>query len=73
MRFGVPLLLVAGPAAIGAVRALAHAQAWTRWLALTAIAIYVIAALALSDWVRQQAPAIRAWQAAHPSPWMFRR
>src|SRR5207237_7399157 len=45
VRFGVPLLLVAGPAAIGAVRALAHAQAWTRWLALTAIAIYVIAAL----------------------------
>ncbi|HEY3180340.1 MAG TPA: hypothetical protein VGL25_15845 [Casimicrobiaceae bacterium] len=66
MRFGLPLLLLAGPAAIAAVRELARTHTW-RLGALASIAIvgYTTTALALSDWVRQQAPSIRAWEAAH--------
>ena len=65
MRFGLPLLLLAGPAAIAAVRELARAR--TKWLVASAIAIvgYTSAALVLSDWVRQQAPSIRAWAETH--------
>jgi hypothetical protein len=68
MRFGLPLLLLAGPAAIAAIRELAHARTW-RLGAFASIAIvgYTTAALVLSDWVRQQAPSIRAWEAAHAS------
>ena len=65
MRFGLPLLVLAGPAAIGAIRALAHARIRARLLAATAVICYTATALALSDWVRQQAPSIRAWEAAH--------
>ena len=65
MRFGLPLLVLAGPAAIGAVRAMAHATIRIRVFAAIAIVAYTAAALALSDWVRQQAPSIRAWEAAH--------
>ena len=65
MRFGLPLLVLAGPAAIAAVRELARAR--TKWLLMSAIAIlgYTAAAFALSDWVRHQAPSIRAWEATH--------
>jgi hypothetical protein len=65
MRFGLPLLLLAGPAAIAAVREVARARA--KWLLPSAIAVlgYTAAALALSDWVRQQAPSIREWEATH--------
>ncbi|HYT96713.1 MAG TPA: hypothetical protein VEO36_05290 [Casimicrobiaceae bacterium] len=66
MRFGLPLLLLAGPAALAAIRELAHARA-SRRVALASLAVvgYTTAALLLSDWVRQQAPSIRAWEAAH--------
>jgi hypothetical protein len=66
MRFGLPLLLLAGPAALAAIRELARARV-SRLGALASIAIvgYTTAALVLSDWVRQQAPSIRAWEAAH--------
>jgi hypothetical protein len=64
MRFGLPLLLLAGPTAFAAIRELVHARP-SRLGAFAAIAIvgYTIAALLLSDWVRQQAPSIRAWEA----------
>jgi hypothetical protein len=65
MRFGLPLLVLAGPAAIAAIRELARAGTRTRLFAATAVICYTATALALSDWVRQQAPSIRAWEAAH--------
>ena len=66
MRFGLPLLLLAGPAAIGAVREFAqHGTPSWRIAAGVGVVVYVIGALALSDWVRQQAPSIRAWQSTH--------
>jgi hypothetical protein len=66
MRFGLPLLLLAGPAALAAIRELARARV-SRLGAVASIAIvgYTTAALVVSDWVRQQAPSIRAWEAAH--------
>jgi hypothetical protein len=65
MRFGLPLLLLSGPAAIAAVRELARAQvSWLAPLAAIVILGYTAAALVLSDWVRHQAPSIRAWEAA---------
>ncbi len=63
MRFGLPLLVLAGPLA---------AWAWLRLRAMPRAAIvvasacviaYAGAALTLSGWVREQAPSIRAWQA----------
>ena len=65
MRFGLPLLVIAGPAAIGAVRVLSRVAMRMRLIAAMAIIAYTAASLALSDWVRQQAPSIRAWEAAH--------
>ena len=65
MRFGLPLLVLAGPLAIAAVRELARARRRIQILAAVGVFGYTVAALALSDWVRQQAPSIRAWQAAH--------
>jgi hypothetical protein len=65
MRFGLPLLALAVPAAIAAIRELARASMRTRVFAATAVICYTAAALMLSDWVRQQAPSIRAWEAAH--------
>ena len=65
MRFGLPLLLLAGPAAVAAIFRLASRDAHrARMLAMATVSAYVIAALALSSWVREQAPSIRAWQAA---------
>ena len=65
MRFGLPLLLLAGPAATAVVGEVARVR--SKWLLPLAIAVlgYTAAALALSDWVRQQAPSIRAWEATH--------
>jgi len=65
MRFGLPLLVLAGPAAIAALRELADASMRVRAFCAVAIVCYTAAALALSDWVRQQAPSIRAWEAVH--------
>ena len=65
MRFGLPLLVLAGPAAIAAMRELSRASMRARVITVIAIVAYTAAALALSDWVRQQAPSIRAWEAAH--------
>jgi hypothetical protein len=65
MRFGLPLLVLAGPAALGGIREMARREIRTRVLAAAGIVAYTAAALVLSDWVRQQAPSIRAWEAAH--------
>ena len=66
MRFGLPLLLLAGPAAIAATRELARARSRRVCTVVSAaIVVYAAAALVLSDWVRQQAPSIRAWEASH--------
>lgn len=64
MRFGLPLLVLAGPPAIEALRAVARATIRVRVFAVIAVVIYTTSALALSHWVRQQAPSIRAWEAA---------
>jgi hypothetical protein len=65
MRFGLPLLLIAGPAALLAIRDLAERRSWRpRAMAAAFVAVWVVAALLLSQWVRQQAPAIRDWEAA---------
>jgi hypothetical protein len=67
MRFGLPVLVLAGPAALGAIRALTRMRMRIRVFAALGIVAYTAIALMLSDWVRQQAPSIRAWEAAHAS------
>ncbi|MEP6656988.1 MAG: hypothetical protein ABJC33_07110 [Betaproteobacteria bacterium] len=65
MRFGLPLLVLGGPLATWAVielRSVATRRA--QWVAAPWVVLYVVIALMLSGWVRQQAPSIRAWQAA---------
>ncbi|HUP03337.1 MAG TPA: discoidin domain-containing protein, partial [Bryobacteraceae bacterium] len=61
-RFGLPLMLAAPPLA---------AFGWSWWRRLprsralgcaTAIAIYIVLALAASDWMRAQCPAIWSWK-----------
>jgi hypothetical protein len=68
MRFGLPLLVIAGALAAWAVRKLVTSRrpiAW--WLSLAFVAVYVTGALTLSDWVRGHSAAIRNWEAAHPA------
>lgn len=62
MRFGLPLLVLAGPLAAWTLTGSgALATAWRRrMLALGAIG-WIVGALLLSDWVRAQAPQIRQW------------
>ena len=65
MRFGSILLLALGPAACYAAgRIVGAPRSRTRLLAIAGVAAYVAVALALSDWVRDQSPAIRAAVAA---------
>jgi hypothetical protein len=65
MRFGLPLLVVAGPLAAWFVR-----ETWPQRgsAGRTAIAAFVVAwiaaSLALSDWMRSQAAPIRDWEAS---------
>lgn len=64
MRFGLPLLVVAGPLAAWFVR-----EAWprgprgTRIAIVAFVALWIGASLALSDWMRSQAAPIRDWEA----------
>ncbi len=65
MRFGLPLLVLAGPMAAWTVRTLARIpSAGPRAATAAFVVAWVALALLLSDWVRAQAPQIRAWQAA---------
>ena len=63
MRFGLPLLTLAGPLAAWTL-----ASGWPRWrapgrFALVAfVAVWIAGSLALSDWVRAQSPQIRDWE-----------
>lgn len=69
MRFGLPLLVLAGPMAAWAVIELRRVATRRAQIVVAAwVVIYVVAALALSGWVRQQAPSIRAWQASPAQP-----
>jgi hypothetical protein len=63
MRFGLPLLLLAAPVALVGLRQLVSPSSW-RSLAMASafVAVWVLGSLALSNWVRQQAPLIREWQ-----------
>jgi hypothetical protein len=61
MRFGLGLLLVLMPLALHAARVLLKSGRRPVSVGLAATA-YVVMALALSDWVRQQAPLIREWR-----------
>jgi len=67
MRFGLPLLLVAFP--LGAWYAADFAASGVRGKQVLLVAMWVIfwvvASLAISTWVRDQSPSIRAWQATH--------
>jgi len=63
MRFGLPLLLLAGPMAVAAVRELGARSAWrSRAVSVAFTALWIVGALMLSHWVRQQSSAIRAWE-----------
>jgi hypothetical protein len=63
MRFGLPLLLFAGPTAAGAVRELAGLPAWRpRLLAGAFVVLWTGGSLMLSNWVRQQAPLVREFE-----------
>jgi hypothetical protein len=65
MRFGLPLLVLAGPmAAWMLVHMTTSEPARTRRFRVMAVTVWVVVALLLSHWVRQQAPSIRAWDAA---------
>jgi len=69
MRFGLPLLALAGPlAAWGYVQLRAQRSRALMLGAGAFVVAYVMAALMLSTWVRSQSPAIVAWQQAHSAP-----
>jgi hypothetical protein len=64
MRFGVPLLVLAGALAAWAFGTLwLPARASRRVALATFVAAWVTGSLVLSDWVRAQSPQIRGWQA----------
>lgn len=66
MRFGLPLLALAGPFAVYGVQRLAAGPSRGAVIALLAIvALYVASALTLSEWVRSQSPSIVAWRTHH--------
>lgn len=66
MRFGLPLLALAGPLAVYGVQRLASGASRGTVIALLAmVALYVAGALTLSDWVRSQSPSIVAWRTHH--------
>ncbi|MEO5699341.1 MAG: hypothetical protein ABIS17_13265 [Casimicrobiaceae bacterium] len=70
MRFGLPLLVLAGPLAAFGWRVLRRRARRCAWLVVGIfVAAWVTGALMLSDWVRAQAPQIRAWQQEHGGGW----
>ncbi len=60
MRFGLDLLALLFPLALFATRELARLQRNVRRVAMGSVAVCIVAAFALSGWVREQAPLIRA-------------
>jgi hypothetical protein len=69
MRFGLPLLAVAGPLAVWLVREAWPGSAIARRAAIVAfVAVWIAASLALSDWMRSQAAPIRDWEARASIP-----
>jgi hypothetical protein len=64
MRFGLPLLVVAGPLAAWFVRETWTQRSTANRLAIVAfVAVWITASLVLSDWMRSQAAPIRDWEA----------
>lgn len=60
MRFGLVLLSVLFPAAIYGARRLLDMPRVRRGAGVAAVGLYVVLALSLSQWVREQSPEIRA-------------
>jgi hypothetical protein len=69
MRFGLPLLVIAGPLGVWFVRETWPGSAIARRAAIGAfVAVWIAASLALSDWMRSQAAPIRDWEARASAP-----
>lgn len=67
MRFALPLLVLAGPLAAWYVTASWPPVSRARRVVASAfVLVWIVGSLALSDWVREQAPQIRAWNAGVP-------
>jgi hypothetical protein len=67
MRFALPLLVIAGPLAAWYASTVWPAmRRRRRALAAGFVLAWIAGSLALSEWVRSQAPQIRAWQAGVP-------
>ncbi|MDQ6621187.1 MAG: hypothetical protein M3Z31_16090 [Pseudomonadota bacterium] len=70
MRFGLPLLALAGPLAVWPWMRISAGPSGPPRLFVLAVFVlaYVVGALALSEWVRKQSTSIVAWQQAHSAP-----
>jgi hypothetical protein len=65
-RFGLPLILLAAPLAVTALRHFRSLHGRRVVLLAAAIAVYTIAATAGSQWMRNQAPAIANFKSLRP-------
>lgn len=68
MRFGLPVLVVAGPLAVWFVRESRRRTSAGRAAIVVFVALWIAASLALSDWMRSQAAPIRDWEAREAMP-----
>jgi len=67
MRFGLALLVLAGPLAGWFVSTFWPRQtAWRRGVLAVFVIGWIAGSLVLSDWMRAQAPQIVAWEAGVP-------
>src|SRR5206468_7169989 len=66
MRFGLPLLALAGPLAAWTCLHAVTLRSRANTVGVTLfVAAYIAGALVLSDWVREQSPSIVAWKQTH--------
>ena len=63
-RFGLPLILLAAPLAMTAIRHYHRLPARRLVLPGATIAVYTVIAIAASDWLRSQSPVISNWEHA---------
>jgi len=64
-RYGLPLILIAAPLAVGAIFQLRYASGRRRALVAGMIAFYTISAVLASQWMRSQSPVIVKLENAH--------